>query len=418
MKRWKKSLRKHQYTIYAILGISVIIFLAVICLTVLPDLLKEDTTAPTITLKGSNHMLVSFGAAFEDPGFTATDDKDGDITTAVISKGSVNTSVYGPQILTYTVTDSAGNVETIQRTVVVQEFNAPILTLSGNELIYVPIGSDYIDPGYSAVDDVDGNITDKVILSDTVDFDTPGIYTLTYTVTDSSGNSTTLNRTLKLFQPQSDEQAANPQGKIVYLTFDDGPGSHTQKLLDLLDKFNVNVTFFVTGQNEDYFSMIGEAHRRGHTIGLHSFSHNLKEIYANETAYYKDLSKISSICETQTGQKSTIIRFPGGTSNTASKKYCVGIMTTLTQSLPAKGYQYCDWNVDSLDAGGATEASEVAANVIQDIQQFSHSYVLLHDTKSYTVEAIEEILYWGLSNGYTFLPLTANSEMTHHRANN
>lgn len=419
MKHSRTSRKKNQYTIYATLGISFLILLAVIILAVLPRVFqKPDTIAPTITLKGDSYMLISYGSTFKDPGVSAADDRDGNLTSSVVSKGSVNTTMYGPQILTYTVTDSAGNIETIQRTVVVQEFNAPVLTLSGNELIYVPIGSEYVDPGFSAVDDTDGDITDQVVLSDSVDYHTPGTYTLTYTITDSSGNSTSLNRTLKVFQPQSAEQASNPPGKIVYLTFDDGPGPHTKKLLDLLDKFNVDVTFFVTGQNEDYFNLIGDAHRRGHTIALHSFSHNLKEIYANETAYYKDLSKISSVCETQTGEKATIVRFPGGTSNTASKKYCVGIMTALTKSLPAKGYRYCDWNVDSVDAGGAKSASEVASNVIRDIQRFSRSYVLLHDTKSYTVEAIEEILYWGLVNGYTFLPLTPDSEMTHHRANN
>ena len=419
MKRWKKTLRKHQYTIYATFGISILTLLAVILLLVVPAYLKkQDITAPVITLNGETSMLIAFGSTFEDPGFTATDDMDGNLTKAVKTQGTINTSLYGPQILTYSVSDGNGNETTVTRTVIVQEFVPPILTLIGNEVIYVPTNTTYIDPGFSAVDDTDGDITDRVVLSDTVDFHTPGTYTLTYTATDSSGNSVSQSRTLKVFTPQSEEQTANPPDKVVYLTFDDGPGPYTKKLLGLLDKFNVDVTFFVTGQYKDYYDQIGAAYQQGHTIALHTYSHNFSEVYDNESAYFKDLNKISAICEAQTGVKSMLVRFPGGTSNTASKKFCAGIMTALTKSLPAKGYQYCDWNVDSLDAGGAKNAQEVAANVIDGIQKHSKSYVLMHDIKSYTVDAIEEIIFWGLTNGYTFLPLTEDSPMSHHRPNN
>lgn len=219
-----------------------------------------------------------------------------------------------------------------------------------------------------------------------------------------------------LYQTQA--QMANPPGKVVYLTFDDGPCQYTEQLLHILDKYNVKVTFFVTNQAAPYKNMIGEAHRKGHTIAMHSYSHRFQDIYANEDAYYEDLNKIQSICVEQTGVKPTIVRFPGGTSNSVSKKYCTGIMTTLSKSLPAKGYLYCDWNVDSGDAlNGATKES-VAAQVIGDIQAISQPVVLLHDTYSFTVEAMEEVLIWGLSNGYTFLPLTEDSPMPHHNVMN
>ena len=89
-------------------------------------------------------------------------------------------------------------------------------------------------------------------------------------------------------------------------------------------------------------------------------------------------------------------------------------MTALTQSIPANGYQYCDWNIDSMDAGGARTASEVARNVISKLPKFQNSFVLQHDTKKFSVEAVDEIICWGLANGYTFMPMDANSPMFHH----
>lgn len=217
---------------------------------------------------------------------------------------------------------------------------------------------------------------------------------------------------------QTENQMANPPGKVVYLTFDDGPCQHTEQLLNILDKYNAKATFFVTNQAAPYKDMIGEAHRRGHTIAMHSYSHRFQDIYSSEEAYYDDLNKIQAICEAQTGVTPTIVRFPGGTSNRVSKKYCEGIMTVLSKSLTEKGYFYCDWNVDSGDAlDGATKES-VTERVIADIQTVSRPVVLMHDTYSYTVESIEDILIWGLSNGYTFLPLTEDSPMPHHNIMN
>ena len=71
-----------------------------------------------------------------------------------------------------------------------------------------------------------------------------------------------------------------------------------------------------------------------------------------------------------------------------------------------------------MDAGGATTASAVAHNVISAIPEFRNSFVLQHDTKQYSVEAVEDILIWGLKNGYVFMPMNENSPMFHHPALN
>jgi hypothetical protein len=93
-------------------------------------------------------------------------------------------------------------------------------------------------------------------------------------------------------------------------------------------------------------------------------------------------------------------------------------MTALSNSLLSKGYVYSDWNVDSNDAGGATSSSQVASNVIAGIKKKSVSNVLMHDIKGYTVDAIDQIVSWGLANGYQFKAMTPSSPMFCFRPNN
>ena len=192
---------------------------------------------------------------------------------------------------------------------------------------------------------------------------------------------------------------------VIYLTFDDGPGEYTEQLLDILDKYDVKATFFVTNQYPEYQHLIGEAHDRGHAIALHSYSHDYEDIYSSKKAYYDDLLKMEEICIRQTGVKPKIVRFPGGTDNTVSKKYCQGIMTDLTKTLWRYGYVYTDWNVNAGDAETATTSEMVAENVIKGIKKNETSIVLQHDTKEYSVEAVEEIIKWGLQYEYKFSTL-------------
>ena len=207
-------------------------------------------------------------------------------------------------------------------------------------------------------------------------------------------------------------------GKVIYLTFDDGPGPHTQRLLDILARYNVKVTFFVC--NSKYTYLLDDMVAQGHTVAIHSRTHNYSKIYASEAAFYDDLYYMQNVIYEKTGVMSYITRFPGGSSNLVSKKYCPGIMTRLTKSLRAKGFQYVDWNVDSNDAGGTTSTSGVYNNVVNGIRNSSrtHHYVLQHDVHGYSVNAVEQIIQWGLNNGYTFKAITMDSPACHHGVQN
>ena len=381
-------------------------------------IIYKDTIAPVITLTNGTSISLNKGSDFVDPGYVATDECDGDLTASVTVEGNVDGHTYGTYTLTYRVTDASGNIGEITRTVKISDLTAPIITLRGEKNTYIKIGTAYTDPGFSASDNMDGDLTAKVTVTGSVDTSKMGTNTITYAVTDSFGNTTTVTRSIYVYQKQAIANPVNPGNKVVYLTFDDGPSKYTSRLLDILDKYGVKATFFVTNQFPKYEYMIGETHRRGHTIALHTYKHRYETLYKSEAAYYNDLEAIKNIVIKQTGITPTIIRFPGGTSNTISKKYCPGIMSSLVNSISYHGFLYCDWNVSSGDAGGAKTASAVANNVINGIKKKNVSVVLQHDISSFSVEAVEQILFWGIQNGYTFLPMSDTTPMIHFKPQN
>lgn len=205
---------------------------------------------------------------------------------------------------------------------------------------------------------------------------------------------------------------------MVYLTFDDGPGKYTARLLDILKKYNVKATFFVTGYNDNYNYLLTREHSEGHTVGLHSYTHDYKVIYQSVDSYMQDLLKIQNKVKSYTGIESMIIRFPGGSSNTISKRYKIGIMSELSNKVQELGFKYFDWTIASGDAGNTRDTNKIISNVTSSFKEDSMNVVLMHDIKPYSVDAVESIITYGLANGYTFAPLTLNSPNVHQKVNN
>ena len=369
-----------------------------------------DTKAPIIELNKIDGYYPKTGETYQEEGFTATDNYDGDITSKIKRTEDKN-------VITYTVSDSSGNKTSVQRTIEYNDGIAPTITLNGDSDITIKAGTRFEDPGCTAKDSHGNDISDSVSVSDNISTYRAGTYTITYSVTDKFGNETSIDRTVTV-EAVKQTATTSSGNKVVYLTFDDGPGAHTQQLLDILDKYNVKVTFFVTNVNSGYENMIAKEAAAGHTVAIHSASHDYKKIYSSVDAYFADSNEMSDIIYAQTGQRPKLIRFPGGSSNTVSLKYCSGIMTTLTKAVTDQGYKYFDWNVSSGDAGGTTSTEEVYQNVVNGMKSHNVSVVLQHDIKGFSVNAVERIIQWGLANGYTFLPLTTSTEDVHHGVNN
>ena len=138
-------------------------------------------------------------------------------------------------------------------------------------------------------------------------------------------------------------------------------------------------------------------------------------MYSSVEAYYADFMKMREIIYEQTGVYTNMFRFPGGSSNTLSR-FNPGIMTTLSQAMPNMGFKAFDWNVSSGDANGRRKPEQIMQNVIEGVQSISYGYavVLQHDTKDYSVDAVEGIILWGLNNGYTFAALDMTAPRTPH----
>lgn len=369
-----------------------------------------DTQAPAIELKKVDGYYPKTGENYQEEGFTAIDNYDGDITSNV-KKTEVN------NVITYTVSDSSGNKTSVQRTIEYNDGIAPDISLKGDSEITIKAGTKFEDPGCSATDSHGNDISDSISTSGNISTYRAGKYTITYTATDKFGNEASVDRTVTV-EAVKQASVSDSGNKVVYLTFDDGPGAFTQQLLDILDKYNVKVTFFVTNVNSAYQNMIAKEAAAGHTVAIHSASHDYQKIYSSTSAYFDDLNEMSDIICNQTGKRPSIIRFPGGSSNTVSKKYCRGIMSELSKAVTDQGYKYFDWNVSSGDAGEANTPDAVFQNVVNGMKSHNVSVVLQHDIKSFSVNAVERIIQWGLANGYTFLPLTTSTEDVHHGINN
>ena len=220
---------------------------------------------------------------------------------------------------------------------------------------------------------------------------------------------------LELDPEKTDWNYEEGEEKVVYLTFDDGPSPVTTQILDILDAYDVKATFFVTAQFPDNLDLIAEEYERGHTVGMHTYTHEYS-IYTSLETYFDDLSKISAIVEEQIGYVPFAVRLPGGSSNTVSMSYATGIMTAVTDELLARGYQYWDWNAETGD-GGTVTADEAYYNAIAPVSYGMTDVVILaHDmpAKQTTIDALPSIIEYYLANGYEFRVIDRDAYVSHH----
>ncbi len=252
-------------------------------------------------------------------------------------------------------------------------------TLTGVSALTVDLNS---KPDYTKGVSVKDNAAGKVKLtvdSKAVKLNKAGTYPITYKAKDAAGNVTSESTEVKVID---------------------------------LEKF------FVTAQEPSYFKYMKQAHDQGNFIAAHSYTHKFS-IYRSEKAYFDDLDKIEAVIKKYTGKTSPVLRFPGGSSNTASRHFANGIMTKLTKDVLKKGYQYVDWNLDSTDASGNNVP--VAKLVANGTSTYSNNLcILMHDTgaKHTTVKALPAIIKYYKKHHYKFETLENSPHVYHHHINN
>lgn len=214
--------------------------------------------------------------------------------------------------------------------------------------------------------------------------------------------------------PPSETEDAHP-AHMVYLTFDDGPSVYTNDILDILNSYGIKATFFVVGKEDEASK---EAMKRiveeGHTLGMHSYSHQYRQIYGSVDAFAEDFERIQTLLYDTTGVESVYYRFPGGSSNTASSVN----MQEFADYLKTQGVTFYDWNISAGDATSQPISEEaLVANSTKGIERQGTSIILMHDSadKYGTVNALPKIIENILAREDTvILPITEDTKPVQH----
>ncbi len=368
-----------------------------------------DTDKPTI--KVASDTVYKYNTIYSKIYYTAKDNYDGDLTKSV----SVD---YKDTEVILTVKDSSDNEESLILPVKEVEVEPLTLKLNGSPVYYIETNGSYNEKGVTVYDGNKEYKDYEVTTSSDVDLSKEGTYEIIYTV-DYYGVKTSIFRTIHVYNKLETptREKAEVGEKVVYLTFDDGPGIYTEEFLKILDEYDAKATFFVTDQfNGKYLDLIKEEYNRGHKIAVHTDTHKYS-IYASPEDYVNDFNNMNNKIENLIGEKTNLFRFPGGSSNTISRSYCNGIMKYLANLMESNGYVYFDWNVDSTDgAGSGTE--KIINNVLNGVRKNNESVVLMHDIHKSTLNALPTILETLKNEGYEFRTLDEHSMTAHHGINN
>lgn len=333
--------------------------------------------------------------------YTANDNYDGDLSDKVVKEEL-------DEIIKLSVTDNSGNTGSISIPIDYGTKPSNAIKLSGNSTVYVKINGTYKEQGAGYFDGCGKKLDDKVSISGSVDTKKAGTYKITYSVSDG----TKATRNVVVYKETQSVVTGSGNGKILYLTFDDGPGPYTKKILDVLAKYNVKATFFVTNQFPGYVNLIKNEYQAGHTVAVHTYTHNYN-VYKSVDAYVNDFNRMNSVIEKYTGSKSRLFRFPGGSSNTVSRNYAKGVVKKIANKMTSMGYIYFDWDVSSGDASGASR-SKIYSNVVNGASWCKSCVILMHDIKANTANELDNILRTLTARGYRFGTLSPSSPTAHH----
>lgn len=190
--------------------------------------------------------------------------------------------------------------------------------------------------------------------------------------------------------------------KVAYLTFDDGPSYITAEILDTLDRYEAKATFFILGctitkEGEECLKNMVE---RGHTIGIHTYSHNYRNIYSSVEGFLDDFYKAYLLIYETTGLKVNIFRFPWGSYNSYNKT----IRHDLIEEMERRGFTYYDWNISAEDSVGIPTEYRIKRNVLKNLERYRDPIILMHDAavNHLTARTLPDILKSMTDNGYIF----------------
>lgn len=194
--------------------------------------------------------------------------------------------------------------------------------------------------------------------------------------------------------------------KVVYLSFDDGPGKHTSEVLNILRNEDVPATFYVLGEHAERMpGMIKRIVSEGHALGNHTYNHEYNELYRNFETFWQQIKRTEDIINNIVGFRPALVRAPGGTYGHFDQTYF--------DLLKKGGYAVMDWNVDSGDSKRRNvPASDIVARATDVPAGMSSAVVLMHDGGAHaeTVKALPDIIQYYKQQGYHFEVMQASDK--------
>ncbi len=198
--------------------------------------------------------------------------------------------------------------------------------------------------------------------------------------------------------------------KKCYLTFDDGPSSVTPQILNVLDKYRIKATFFVTGEsaqaNPDIMKSIVS---QGHTIGNHTYSHVYSSVYSSPEDFKSEVQKCRNAIDDALGYEYTnlVFRFPGGYDSLTDEANKANYRKILKNI----GYKYIDWSCLTGDSNTTDPTAEYLMETLRfsiDSSKSGDIVVLMHDspTKEITAKTLPKIIEYLYEKGYEFEALS------------
>lgn len=415
--------------IYMIMGVLVLLLLAVL----IKILCFSGLFVPLMKLQGDAMMEVEVNSTFEDPGVKARY-RFSDFSDQIDVSGNLNMKKLG----TYTITYHSKEFDkSVTRNVHVIDTKAPNITLQGQSMVRVFVNGTYKEPGYSAEDSYDGDITKNVQIDNQVNMKKKGTYSIVYRVKDSSGNEIKRVRKVQVCEdPTSTKLYYNhdsydntmeewwfrksenhkrttgakdeklllkydtyfhgPDEKVIYLTFDEGGNDITyiKEIADVLKKNDVVATYFLTRNYiKDNPEFMNELVKDGNVIGNHTWHHYDMTTLANANSVDKFVKEITETEKTYmevTGQPmKKIFRFPkGGSSERAMK---------MVKDL---GYSTYNWSHAYYDFASDVSGEEALTTMMKHYH--NGAIYLLHPSNKGNYEAMDTFVKNMKDLGYTF----------------
>jgi hypothetical protein len=262
-----------------------------------------DTTIPVITLAGEVSVDIEVGTTYTDAGATALDNYDGDITASIVTVNNVDTDVVGQYTLSYNVSDVSGNdAVQVTRTVNVVDTNIPVIILVGDVSVDIEVGITYTDAGATALDNYDGDITANIVTVNNVDADVVGQYTVSYNVSDASGNDAVqVNRTVNVVDTNI---------PVIILVGDVSVDievgiTYTDAGATALDNYDGNITASIVTVNNVNADVVGQ----------YTVSYNVSDASGNDAVQVTRTVNVDSNLSVDENIKSNLKVYPNPTSN-------------------------------------------------------------------------------------------------------